>query len=115
MADREIIAATLAAALLVGRGTFAGSRMSAEEQAVASYRRMLNPSVSEYGSAYYRPRVRMSQTFQATTVRPGVLDRLLATIAGESVSPATRDARLLIGAWLALAAFSIAILLACPQ
>ena len=42
MADREIIAATLAAALLVGRGTFGGSRMSAEEQAVATYRRMLS-------------------------------------------------------------------------
>ena len=40
MADREIIAATLAAALLVGR-TFASTRMSAEEQAVATYRRML--------------------------------------------------------------------------
>jgi hypothetical protein len=40
MADREMIAATLAAALLVGR-TFTGSRVSAEEQAVATYRRML--------------------------------------------------------------------------
>lgn len=40
MADREMIAATLTAALIVGR-TFTGSRMSAEEQAVATYRRML--------------------------------------------------------------------------
>jgi hypothetical protein len=40
MADREMIAATLAAALLVGK-TFTGSRVSAEEQAVATYRRML--------------------------------------------------------------------------
>jgi len=40
MADREIIAATLAAALLVGK-TFTGTRISAEEQAVATYRRML--------------------------------------------------------------------------
>ena len=40
MADREMIAATLAAALLVGK-TFTGSRVTAEEQAVATYRRML--------------------------------------------------------------------------
>jgi len=39
MADREMIAATLAAALLVR--TYTGSRISAEEQAVESYRRML--------------------------------------------------------------------------
>lgn len=35
-----MIAATLAAALLVGR-TFTSSRVSAEEHAVATYRRML--------------------------------------------------------------------------
>ena len=40
MADREMIAATLSAALLVGR-TYTGSRISAEEQAVETYRRML--------------------------------------------------------------------------
>ena len=40
MADREMIAATLTAALLIGR-TFANTRPSAEEQAVATYRRML--------------------------------------------------------------------------
>jgi hypothetical protein len=40
MADREMIAATLAAALLVGK-TFTGTRISAEEHAVATYRRML--------------------------------------------------------------------------
>jgi len=40
MADREMIAATLAAALLVGRA-YTGSRISPEEQAVATYRRIL--------------------------------------------------------------------------
>jgi len=40
MADREMIAATLAAGLLAGKN-FANSRITAEEQAVATYERML--------------------------------------------------------------------------
>ena len=40
MADREMIAATLAAGLLTGKN-FAGSRLSPEEYAVATYERVL--------------------------------------------------------------------------
>jgi hypothetical protein len=40
MADREMIAATLAAGLLTGKN-FGGSRLSPEEYAVATYERVL--------------------------------------------------------------------------
>ena len=40
MADKEMIAATLAAGLLAGRN-FAGSRGAPEDQAVATYQRVL--------------------------------------------------------------------------
>jgi hypothetical protein len=41
MADREMIAATLAAGLLAGKN-FAGSRVTLEEDAVAIYERVLS-------------------------------------------------------------------------
>jgi len=57
----------------------------------------------------------MSEAFLANNVNLGAFGRLLATIEGTNLSPGTRDTRLLIAAWLALIAFSTAVLAVSPQ